>query len=136
MRMKRLAAAAAALVAAAGGAHAAGGSFVCKDNLGTLKEIQAEVGGSSGFQKIVSQYVSRWDAQEARRLCSAYAAGEPVAITCLNGQRDWSQIKASIPPDYFGLGNQQLAQANAAEREKGTGYREAIAYCRDVGAIR
>lgn len=136
MRMKRLAAAAAALVAAAGGAHAAGGSFVCKDNLGTLKEIQAEVGGSSGFQKIVSQYVSRWDAQEARRLCSAYAAGEPVAITCLNGQRDWSQIKASIPPDYFGLGNQQLAQANAAEREKGTGYREAIAYCRNVGAIR
>jgi len=136
MRMKRLAAAAAALVAVAGGAHAAGGSFVCKDNLGTLKEIQAEVGGSSGFQKIVSQYVSRWDAQEARRLCSAYAAGEPVAITCLNGQRDWSQIKASIPPDYFGLGNQQLAQANAAEREKGTGYREAIAYCRDVGAIR
>ncbi|PJN94291.1 hypothetical protein CNY89_15360 [Amaricoccus sp. HAR-UPW-R2A-40] len=108
---------------------------MCKDNLGTLKEIQAEVGGSSGFQKIVSQYVSRWDAQEARRLCSAYAAGEPVAITCLNGQRDWSQIKASIPPDYFGLGNQQLAQANAAEREKGTGYREAMAYCRDVGAI-
>ncbi len=136
MRMKRLAVAAAALVAAAGGAHAAGGSFVCKDNLGTLKEIQAEVGGSSGFQKIVSQYVSRWDAQEARRLCSAYAAGEPVSITCLNGQRDWSQIKASIPPDYFGLGNQQLAQANAAEREKGTGYREAMAYCRDVGAIR
>ncbi len=135
MRMKRLAVAAAALVAAAGGAHAAGGSFVCKDNLGTLKEIQAEVGGSSGFQKIVSQYVSRWDAQEARRLCSAYAAGEPVSITCLNGQRDWSQIKASIPPDYFGLGNQQLAQANAAEREKGTGYREAMAYCRDVGAI-
>lgn len=136
MRMKRLAVAAAALVAAAGGAHAAGGSFVCKDNLGTLKEIQAEVGGSSGFQKIVSQYVSRWDAQEARRLCSAYAAGEPVSITCLNGRRDWSQIKASIPPDYFGLGNQQLAQANAAEREKGTGYREAMAYCRDVGAIR
>ena len=135
MRMKRLAVAAAALVAAAGGAHAAGGSFVCKDNLGTLKEIQAEVGGSSGFQKIVSQYVSRWDAQEARRLCSAYAAGEPVSITCLNGQRDWSQIKASIPSDYFGLGNQQLAQANAAEREKGTGYREAMAYCRDVGAI-
>ena len=136
MRMKRLAVAAAALVAAAGGAHAAGGSFVCKDNLGTLKEIQVEVGGSSGFQKIVSQYVSRWDAQEARRLCSAYAAGEPVSITCLNGQRDWNQIKASIPPDYFGLGNQQLAQANAAEREKGTGYREAMAYCRDVGAIR
>ena len=136
MRTKRLAAIAAVLVITAGGAQAAGGSFVCKDNFGTLKEIQTQVGGSSGFQKIVSQYVSRWDAQEARRLCSAYAAGEPVSITCLNGQRDWNQIKASIPPDYFGLGNQQLAQANATERERGTGYREAMAYCRDVGAIR
>ena len=122
-----MAAVAAVLLIAAGGAQA-GGSFVCKDNLGTLKEIQAQIGGSSGFRKIVSQYVSRWDAQEARRLCSAYAAGKPVSITCLNGQRDWSQIKASIPADYFGLGNQQLAQANAAEREKGTGYREAMAY--------
>lgn len=136
MKMQLGAAIVVTIMIAAGGAQAAGGSFVCKDNLDTLKEIQAQVGGSSGFQKIVSQYVSRWDAQEARRLCSAYAAGEPVSITCLNGQRDWSQIKASIPPDYFGLGNQQLAHANAAERERGTGYREAMAYCRDVGAIR
>ena len=109
---------------------------LCKDNLGTLKEIQAEVGGSSGFQKIVSQYVSRWDAREARRLCSAYAAGEPVAITCLNGQRDWSQIKASIPPDYFGLETSNSRRRMPRKGRTGTGYREAIAYCRDVGAIR
>ena len=137
MMMQKIvrAAVTALLLTSAGTAHAAGGSFVCKDNLGTLKEIKEQVGGSSGFVKIVSQYVSRWDAQEARRLCSAYAAGEPVTISCLNGQRDWSAIKASIPADYFGLGNQQLASANAAAREKGTGYREAIAYCRSVGAI-
>jgi hypothetical protein len=130
------AAIAALVLTAAGAAQAAEGSFVCKDNFGTLKEIEAEVGGSSGFTKIVSQYVSRWDAQEARRLCAAYAAGEPVTITCLNGRRDWSAIKASIPAEYFGLGNQQLASANAAEREKGNGYREAVAYCRSLGAIK
>jgi ABC-type sugar transport system substrate-binding protein len=125
-----------ALLATMGEAQANGGSFVCKDGFGALKEIETEVGGSSGFNKIVSQYVSRWDAQEARRLCAAYAAGEPVTITCLNGQRDWTAIKASIPAEYFGLGNQQLASANAAEREKGNGYREAMAYCRSVGAIK
>jgi len=137
MTMQPIVRAAIAAVAlmAAGSAQAAEGSFVCKDNLGTLKEIQAQVGGSSGFVKIVSQYVSRWDAEEAQRLCTAYAAGEPVTISCLNGRRDWNAIKASIPTDYFGLSNQQLASANAAEREKGNGYREAIAYCRSVGAI-
>lgn len=126
---------AAALVAAAGAAHA-GGSFVCKDGFGTMKEVKAQVGGSSGFVNIVSLYVARWDAQEARRLCSAYAAGEPVTITCLDGLRDWNAIKASIPPDYFGGSNQQLADAYTAEVEKGTGHLEALQYCRSVGAVK
>lgn len=136
MRMLTIVAAIGTLMAAAGGAQAAGGSFVCKDNLGTMKEVKAEVGGSSTFISIVNQYVARWDAQEARRLCSAYAAGEPVAISCLNGQRDWSAIKASIPPDYFGQSNQQLAGTYTAEMKSGNGFKEAMAYCRGVGAIR
>ncbi len=120
----------------AGGAQAAGGSFVCKDGFGTMKEIRAEVGGSSAFISIVNQYVQRWDAREARRLCSAYAAGNPVTISCLNGKRDWTQIKGSIPPDYFGGSNQQLADAYTAEVAKGTGYLEAMTYCRGVGAVK
>lgn len=124
-----------AILMAAGAAHAAG-SFICTDGFGTMKEIKAEVGGSFAFISIVNQYVQRWDAQEARRLCSAYAAGDPVAISCLNGKRDWNAIKASIPPDYFGGSNQQLADAYTAEVAKGTGYLEAMTYCRTVGAVK
>jgi hypothetical protein len=129
------AAVAAAILTGAGMAQAAG-SFVCKDNFATLKEIKAEVGGSSAFISIVNQYVARWDAQEARRLCSAYAAGDPVTISCLNGRRDWSAIKASVPADYFGMSNQQLASTYTDEMQRGNGFKEAMAYCRDVGATR
>ncbi len=135
MRTRQIAAVAAVLMTA-GGAQAAGGSFACKDGFGTMKEVKAQVGGSSGFINIVSLYVARWDAQKARQLCSAYAAGEPVTISCLDGQRDWSAIKASIPPDYFGGSNQQLADAYTAEVAKGTGHLEALQYCRGVGAVK
>jgi hypothetical protein len=136
MKMQLGAAIAVAVLMAASGAQAAGGSFVCKDGFGTMKEVKAQVGGGSGFINIVSLYVARWDAQEARRLCSAYAAGEPVTISCLDGQRDWNAIKASIPPDYFGGSNKQLADAYTAEVAKGTGHLEALQYCRSVGAVK
>ena len=125
-----------ALVALAEGAQAGAGSLACKDGFGTIKEVKAEVGGSSGFVNIVSLYVARWDAQEARRLCSAYASGEPVTIGCLDGRRDWNAIKASIPPDYFGQSNQQLARTYTKELAQGTGHLEALQYCRGVGAVK
>lgn len=136
MRTMRIAATAVALAMAAGNAQAAGGSFVCKDSFGKSKEIEAQVGGSFAFQNIVSEYVTRWDAQEARQLCEAYAAGQSVTIACLDGQRDWTAIKASIPPDYYGGSNQSLASTYEAERRKGNGFKDAMAYCRSVGAIR
>ena len=138
MKMKpilRAAIAGLVFTATAGAVQAAGGSLVCKDSFRTLKEIRAEVGGSPAFINIVNQYVTRWDAQEARQLCEDYAAGRPVTITCLDGQRDWTAIKASIPEEYFGLGNKQLAATHTAELQKGTGYEDALAYCRGVGAI-
>ena len=65
MKMQRIVRAAitAAVLMAAGAAQAAGGSFSCEDGFGTLKEVKAQVGGSSAFQSIVNQYVRRWDAQ-------------------------------------------------------------------------
>ena len=136
MKLRLATTIAAAVLVSAGGVQAAGGSFTCKDGFGTMKEIKAEVGGSSAFISIVNQYVQRWDAQKAQRLCSAYAAGEPVTISCLNGKRDWDAIKASIPPAYYGGSNQQLAGAYTDEVEKGTGYLESMTYCRSVGAIK
>jgi hypothetical protein len=131
----RAAIAAAALMMAAGGAHAAGGSSSCEDSFGTLKEIETQVGGSFAFRNIVNQYVRRWDAAKARQLCEAYTAGEPVTISCLDGQRDWAAIKATIPEDYFGQSNKALASTYEAERRKGNGFKEAMEYCRGVGAI-
>lgn len=129
------AASAAAVLMAAEAAQAGAGSFSCEDSFGTLKEVEAQVGGSSTFQSIVDQYVRRWDAATARQLCEAYAAGEPVTISCLDGRRDWAAIKASIPSDYFGRSNKSLASTYEAERRQGNGFKEAMAYCRSVGAI-
>lgn len=127
---------AAALIATIGAAQAAGGSFACKDSFAKSKEIEAQVGGSFAFQKIVSQYVTRWDSQKAQELCKAFASGEPVTIACLDGQRNWTAIKAAIPSDYFGRSNESLASTYESERRKGNGFKEAMAYCRSVGAIR
>jgi hypothetical protein len=78
MQLMVQAAIAAAVLMAAGTAQAGAGSFSCEDSFGTVKEIEAQVGGSFAFRNIVNQYVRRWDAATARQLCEAYASGEPV----------------------------------------------------------
>jgi len=110
-----------AILMAAGGAQAASGSFACKDGFGTMKEVKAQVGGSSGFINIVSLYVARWDAQEARRLCSAYAAGEPVTISCLDGQAGRAsaastastKAASSVPVDWTAWRTTECSESRA-----------------------
>lgn len=126
------AAIAAAILAAASGAQAAG--FVCERS--PTVEVAEKVGGSSALRNIVNEYRVRWDAQEARRQCENYAAGRPYEIICFNGQRDWAAILASVPQEYFGKSNEQLASTFRDERRKGNEYKEAMAFCRDVGAIK
>ncbi len=117
-----------------GPSWAFGGSFVCKDS--PTKEAIAHVDGSSTLQSIVIQYMDRWDARDATRQCQAYASGQPYDISCQNGRRDWPAILASVPKDYFGRSDSSLAASYSAERRKGTGFKEAMAYCRSVGAIK
>lgn len=126
---------AAALIATVSAAQATAGSFVCKGS-STTKEIAANVDAGFNLQNIVKLYVIRWDAAEARRLCEAYAAGEPVEITCLDGQRDWKGIKASVPSEYFGMADRSLAEAFWKLSSENDGFRDAMTYCRSVGAIR
>jgi hypothetical protein len=117
-----------------GSAWAIGGSFACKQS--PTMEAVDHVEGGFGLQRIVIQYMTRWDAQEAMKQCRAYAQGQPYDISCLNGRRDWDAIIASVPEDYFGRSNESLAESVRAERRKGNGFTEAMAYCRSVGAIK
>lgn len=121
-------------VSATAPAWAVGGSFVCEGS--SLTEVRDHVDGSFGLQKIVNQYLVRWDAQEAMEQCRAYAEGRPYQISCLNGRRDWDAILASVPKEYFGRSNQSLAATHRDEMRKGNGFAEAMAYCRSVGAIK
>ncbi|MFQ8433146.1 hypothetical protein [Amaricoccus sp. W119] len=132
MRMQTVAAVVAAILATATGARAAG-SFVCERS--PTVEVAQQVGGNFALQNIVNEYRVRWDAAEARRECEAFAAGQPSEISCLNDRRDWTAIMASVPEDYFGQSNKALAATYRKEMQRGNGFKEAMAYCRSVGAI-
>lgn len=115
-------------------AFAVGGSFHCERS--PTMEATEHVEGSFALQNIVIQYMTRWDATEATKQCRAYAEGQPYEISCLNGRRDWDEILASVPKDYFGRSNKSLANTVDMERREGNGFKEAMAYCRSVGAIK
>jgi hypothetical protein len=134
MKMQTIAGAAtaAAMLAVAGAAQAAG-SFVCERS--PTVEVAEQVGGNFALQNIVNEYRVRWDAAEAHRQCEAFAAGQPHEIGCLNGRRDWTVIMAAVPQGYFGQSNKELAASYREEMRRGNGFKEAMAYCRGVGAI-
>ncbi|TPE47314.1 hypothetical protein [Amaricoccus solimangrovi] len=115
-------------------AFAVGGSFHC--DRPPMMEVMEQVDGSSALQSIVNQYLVRWEARNATEQCQAYADGRPYDIGCMNGRRDWPAILASVPEDYFGRSNESLAATVREEKRKGNGLREALAYCRSVGAIK
>lgn len=114
-------------------AWAVGGSFHC--DRPPIMEVMEQVEGSSALQSIVNQYLVRWEAENAREQCEAFAEGRPYDISCMNGRRDWPAILASVPADYFGRSNESLAATARDEKRKATGLREAMAFCRSVGAI-
>lgn len=115
-------------------AFAVGGSFVCERS--ATVEVSQQVDGSFALKNIVTEYMRRWDAREVLEECQAYAAGQPYEISCLNGRRDWPEIIASVPDDYFGRSNESLAKVAREEKNEGNGYAEALDYCRFVGAIK
>ena len=119
---------------ATGQASAFGGSFVCERS--PSMEAREQVEGSFALENIVIEYMTRWDAQEATRQCQAFAEGQPYEISCQNGRRDWPAILASVPQDYFGRSNQSLAATVEMEMRKGNGFKQAMTYCRSVGAIK
>lgn len=110
------------------------GSFHCERS--SLTEASEHVDGGFGLVQIVNQYTLRWDAADAIKQCQAFAEGHDSDISCVNDRRDWDAILASVPDDYFGRSNQSLATVVRQEIRDGNGLKEAMAYCRSVGAIK
>ena len=130
-----------ALILGAPAANAQQRSWACGSgdapSHSTVKaQYEALSQGNIAMRRIVQEYRGRWDAAFARQACEAAAAGRQVYIGCLNGRRDWAQIRAMIPKDYFGMSKKALGPIYRRLQEEGDGYREAMDYCRSVGASR
>lgn len=136
MMRTMLTAAVAALVLGTPMAHAAGGSFVCENQMDMDQDEAREIAGSNnGLYQILMRYRERWDIAYRREQCEAYAEGRDYEISCLNDRRDWDAIKAMVPEEYFGMSTMELApifREMPGIVEEGS---EVVAYCRSVGAI-
>ena len=131
-----LAAAAAALILAAPMAHATGGSWVCENPMDMDRDEALEIAGSNhGLYQILMKTRENWDIAHMRAQCEAYAEGRSYEISCLDDRRDWDEIKATVPEEFFGMASEQLTphfQAIQSNREQ---VRAVVNYCRDVGAV-
>lgn len=128
-----------ALVATSPSAQAQG-SWKCETPATLDPDVQANYAalssGNRAMERIVQEYRGRWDAKFIRATCERFSLGERVEISCLNGRRDWTEIKAMIPTDYFGMPKDALRPHYLLLQSEGDGLPEAVQYCRDVGAIR
>tara|TARA_R110000751_G_scaffold31183_1_gene79513 strand:+ start:245 stop:664 length:420 start_codon:yes stop_codon:yes gene_type:complete len=97
-------------------------------------EIDARA-GNQGMKVILQEYRDRWDAQHIRAQCEAFDAGRSYHITCLDGHRDWDAIAAMVPADLWSLPRKALRPHYLALQEQDDGMRDAISYCREVGAL-
>ncbi len=131
-----LAAAAAALILATPMAYAAGGSWICENQMDMdYEETRAISGSNNGLYQILVKTRENWDIAHMREQCEAYAEGRPYEISCLDDRRDWDEIVAMVPEEYFGMSNEALYPhflAMESNQEKAS---EVADYCRDVDAI-
>lgn len=128
--------AALALVFAAPAVQAQG-SWACEESALSAEQANYDklTNGSHALEQVVIEYSERWDAAYVRTACEQFAGGEPAYIGCLNGRRDWDAIKAMIPDDYFGMSKEALRPHYLQLQDEGNGIREAVKFCRSVGAI-
>ena len=131
-----LATAVAALILAAPMAQATGGSWQCENQMDMdHKEARAISGANNGLYQILMKTRENWDIAHMRAQCEAYAEGRPFEISCLDDRRDWDEIKAMVPEEFFGMASEQLTP-HFHEIQNNTDESIAVArYCRDVGAI-
>jgi hypothetical protein len=112
------------------------GTWVCEKKGDMDKDEAWEISPNIAMFRIVNEYRARWDAEYVRRQCEAFAAGESYEISCLNDRRDWEAIKAMVPSEYFGMSNPELTPHYQALQMSDDGFKDAIGYCRSVGAVK
>ncbi len=84
---------------------------------------------------ILEEYRLRWDAADARAQCKAFAEGKAYEIGCRRGRRDWDAIAAMVPDKMWDMSRAEAKPFLNKLKEEDDGYKAAIDYCRDVGAV-
>ena len=87
------------------------------------------------MERVLKEYQVRWDAAHVRQQCEAFARGQPHEIGCLRGRRDWDAIEAMVPDELWGMPRKEVRPYYLALQEEDDGYKAALDYCREVGAI-
>jgi len=127
---------AAALAAAVGMAAAEEKrSFGCSYSSSVDESELQTRADNPGMRSILQEYRVRWDAAYVRAQCEAFAAGDSYEISCLKGRRDWNAIAAMVPENLHGLSAGALRPHLLALQAENDGFRDAIKFCRSVGAI-
>lgn len=115
------------------------GSWNCEKALIFAPNVQAGIASistQSSLRLIIVEYIKQYDAKEMTAACQAFADGKPSEISCLNGRRDWDQIRQSFPDDLIGL---PPARHGEHMQTLQTGENPVLAahrFCDSVGAIR
>ncbi len=85
---------------------------------------------------IILAYMYRWDAAYMRQTCDRAVRGETVDMSCLNGRRNWNEIHAMIPAEYYGMSSSALRPYRLSLDEEGRSpHFDAYDYCVEIGAV-
>lgn len=115
------------------------GSWRCEKQPIFHKDVMAgiaSISSKASIRNVIFEYMKRYDAKEIRAACEAFADGQPSEISCLNGRRDWDQIRATIPDDLIGLPAMQHREHLLKIHDEGDGLEQAYEFCESVGALR
>ncbi len=126
-----LAASAAAL---AGPASAEPANWGCDGGSDDKVEVD-KLATNIGIRRVLHEYRLRWDAAHIREQCKAFVEDQPHEISCLRGRRDWDEIAAMVPEEIWGASTKQTLPLLTELRAEDDGYKAALDYCQDVGAI-
>ena len=129
------------VLAFASGTARASGEFACRGVpfvSDGAKTAFAEHAPHQAARQVLIEHALRWDAAEMRHLCDAKAAGDDVALVCLDGRRDWNAIVRSVPKGQLVLSSAELNAVLTklrTERARTRPHQRAVNHCVRIGAV-
>ncbi|ABI93316.1 hypothetical protein CEP88_00220 (plasmid) [Roseobacter denitrificans] len=115
------------------------GSWHCEKPPVLHPDVQAGIASISSqpsLRFIILEYIKQYDAKEIMAACRAFADGQPSEISCLNGRRDWNEIRQAFPDDLIGLPPMRHAEHMQTLQTAENPVWAAHAFCESVGALR